>query len=58
METSFWTGLTEKAVGREIVEQVISSVSGVPAETYIKAALKAQADGIVQYHKKHYPESY
>ena len=52
------TGLKEKAVGRDIVEQVISAVSGVPAESYIKAALKAQSEGIMQYHKKHYPESY
>ncbi len=51
------TGLKEKAVGREIIEQVIGAVSGVPAETYIKAALKAQADGIMQYHTLHYPES-
>ena len=52
------TGLKEKAVGRDIVEQVISAVSGVPAESYIKAALKAQSEGIMEYHKKHYPESY
>jgi len=26
-------------------------------ETYIKAALKAQSEGIMHFHKKHYPDA-
>lgn len=41
--------LKKKESGRAIIEKAIEEVSGVPAETYIKAALKAQAEGVLQY---------
>ena len=44
--------LKKKESGRALVEQAIEEVSGVPAETYIKAALKAQAEGVLQYWEK------
>jgi len=44
--------LKKKESGRTLVEQAIEEVSGVPAETYIRAALKAQAEGVLQYWEK------
>jgi hypothetical protein len=46
------TSLKIKEAGRGIIEESISEVSGVPAKTYIKAALKAQADGIMRFHEQ------
>ena len=46
------SSLKTKEEGRAIIEQALSEVSGFPAKTYIKAALKAQADGIMRYHEE------
>jgi hypothetical protein len=46
------TSLKIKEAGRGIIEESISEVSGIPAKTYIKAALKAQADGIMRFHEQ------
>jgi hypothetical protein len=46
------TSLKTKEAGRGIIEESISEVSGVPAKTYIKAALEAQADGIMRFHEQ------
>lgn len=44
--------LKKKESGRALVEQSIEEVSGVLAGTYIKAALKAQEEGILNYWEK------
>ncbi len=41
--------LKQRVPGRDLVEQTIAEVSGVPAESYIRAATKAQAEGILNY---------
>jgi hypothetical protein len=46
------TSLKTKEADRGIIEESISEVSGVPAKTYIKAALEAQADGIMRFHEQ------
>ena len=46
------TSSKKRAVGKEIVESVIAEVSGVPAEKYIPAAIKAQRAGLEQYREK------
>jgi hypothetical protein len=44
-----FTNLKSKEDPKEIIKQAISEVSGIPADTYIQAALKAQEKSVIQY---------
>ena len=46
------TSSKKKVIGKGIIENVIAEVSGVPAEKYISAAIKAQRAGLEQYRQK------
>ena len=46
------TSSKKRVIGKGIVENVIAEVSGVPAEKYISAAIKAQRAGLEQYRQK------
>ncbi|MDE0768517.1 MAG: hypothetical protein OSB19_09005 [Opitutaceae bacterium] len=43
------TGVKKKTESRSLIRAAIEEVSGVPADTYIQAALKAQKAGIIDY---------
>ena len=42
----------KRIVGKDLIEDVIAEVSGVPAEKYIPAAIKAQRAGLEQFRQK------
>ena len=46
------TSLKKTANGREIIEQTIEEVSGIPIEKYIKMATQAQTEMVMKYRKK------
>ena len=46
------TNLKKKEDPKAIIKQAIGEVSGVPADTYIQAALDAQSKSLIQYWKK------
>jgi len=46
------TGLKKTANGREIIEQTIEEVSGIPIDKYIKTAIKAQTELVMKYRKE------
>jgi hypothetical protein len=43
------TSLKKKTSGKEVIMRTIEEVSGVPAEKYIPAAVKAQKAGIEHF---------
>ena len=46
------TSSKKKIVGKDLIEDVIAKVSGVPAEKYIPAAIKAQRAGLEQFRQQ------
>jgi hypothetical protein len=46
------TSLKKRGDGKELIQEVIAEVSGVPAEKYIPAAIKAQKAGLEQFREK------
>lgn len=46
------TGSKKRIVAKDLIRDVIAEVSGVPADKYIPAAIKAQRAGLEQYREK------
>ena len=46
------TSSKKKIVGKDLIEDIIAKVSGVPAEKYIPAAIKAQRAGLEQFRQQ------